>query len=40
MLNIQPDDYIQLNSKMQRILDSPTRLRHMQVMCLLIKAFL
>lgn len=31
MLNIQPDDYTQLNSKVQRILDSPKRLRHMQV---------
>jgi len=31
VLNIQPDDYTQLNSKVQRILDSPKRLRHMQV---------
>ena len=31
MLNIQPDDYTQLNSKVQRILNSPKRLRHMQV---------
>lgn len=31
LLNIQPDDYTQLNGKVQRILDSPKRLRHMQV---------
>ena len=30
VLNIQPDDYPLLNSKVQRILDSPKRLRHMQ----------
>ena len=31
VLNIQPDDYTQLNAKVQRILDSPKQLRHMQV---------
>ena len=31
MLNIQPDDYPQLNDRIGRILASPQRLRHMQV---------
>ncbi|CAL8466705.1 g6241 [Coccomyxa elongata] len=30
MLNIQPDDYPQLNDRISRILASPQRLRHMQ----------
>ena len=32
VLNIQPDDYQQLNSKIQYFLDNPARLRHMQVL--------
>ena len=31
VLNIQPDDYVQLNAKVQHILDSPKQLRRMQV---------
>ena len=31
VLNIQPDDYQQLNDKIQFFLDNPARLRHMQV---------
>ena len=31
VLNIQPDDYMQLNAKVQRIMDSPRQLRNMQV---------
>ena len=32
VLNIQPDDYQQLNNKIQYFLDNPARLRHMQVL--------
>ena len=39
ILNIQPDDYTQLNSKVQHILDSPKRLRHMQVILPHLTAF-
>ena len=35
VLNIQPDDYQQLNDKIQFFLDNPARLRHMQVLRLL-----
>lgn len=31
LLNIQPDDYAQLNARVGSILGSPQRLRHMQV---------
>lgn len=31
VLNIQPDDYQQLNEKIQFFLDNPARLRRMQV---------
>ena len=31
VLNIQPDDYRQLNQRIQFFLDNPARLRHMQV---------
>ena len=31
VLNIQPDDYQQLNEKIQFFLDNPVRLRYMQV---------
>ena len=31
VVNIQPDDYQQLNDKIQFFLDNPARLRHMQV---------
>ena len=31
VLNIQPDDYQQLNEKIQFFLDNPLRLRYMQV---------
>jgi hypothetical protein len=30
-LNIQPDDYLQLNGRVQALLDSPGRLQGMQV---------
>ncbi len=41
VLNIQPDDYQQLNNKIQYFLDNPAKLRHMQVLlcsCLLLFA--
>lgn len=31
ILNIQPDDYRQLNKRIQYLLDNPAKLRHMQV---------